>query len=104
MPRTSMHRQVVYPFELAKDSETSILSDIDFDECTIIGPAVLIVLNDTSITNCIFESRDIFWPLVVGRNYYGGIGVERCNFTKCRFVRMGLAVPEGMIEQFQRGL
>lgn len=103
-PRTrsqTRSREVIYIYELAREHEDDIVEDIAFEDCSIIGPVVLIVLDDVSLVGNHFQSPHVVWPpLDAERPYFGAIGVQRCDFRNCRFERVGLAGPKRFTEMF----
>jgi hypothetical protein len=84
-----------------------VISDVRFEQCQIIGPAVLAVLDKVSFLHSAFDAPDasaLFWPLPPEREIVmGAIGVQRVEFFACQFSKIGLAVPEDRMEQFLQG-
>jgi hypothetical protein len=86
---------------------TSMLDGYEFSNCRIIGPAVLIPLDDVTIAHCSWDAPDfdaIYWEVPPERNYVvGAVGVTRCTFSNCRFEQVGLAGPPALRAQMERG-
>lgn len=98
-------RQLVRIADLAVTDD--VIQDVRFENCQIVGPAVLAPLEDTTINGCSFDSQgplELFWLIPPTReSVIGAIGLVRVEFFACRFQRIGLAVPEAHAEQFLRG-
>ena len=69
-----------------------------FENCLIVGPAVMLVLGGTTISGCDLggDAVALFWlvepedrPSVLG-----AIGARNCEFLGCRFENVGLAGTE----------
>jgi hypothetical protein len=75
-----------------------IISDALFSECTIVGPAVLLVMDNTvQLENNAFAAtsmKQVFWELPGWRRgVIGAIGLTNCRFENCEMVRIGIAGP-----------
>jgi hypothetical protein len=86
---------------------TSTLEGYEFSNCRIIGPAVLVPLENVSIVGSTWNAPGfdaIFWevpptrPVVVG-----AVGIVRCTFSNCTFEQVGIAGPPEAREQLERG-
>lgn len=78
--------------------DSGIISDALFSECTIVGPAVLLVMDNTvRLENNAFAAismDQVFWELPESRReVIGAIGLTNCRFEKCEMVRIGIAGP-----------
>jgi len=72
---------------------TPNLEGLTFQNCRIIGPAVLVPQN-SSFLHCGWDGDldAIFWELPPTRTYIvGGVGVTNCTFSACTFTMIGLA-------------
>jgi hypothetical protein len=67
-----------------------VLARVTFENCEIIGPAVLMPRN-CDFRGCQFDGPRILWTIEPGRYYIGAIAVDECLFDRCRFRRVGLA-------------
>jgi hypothetical protein len=99
-------REVFYPYEASRASTNTnnMLDGHNFLDCTIVGPAVLLLLHDCSFSECRFESPQVVWPLDTGRAYFGAIGMQNCSFTNCRFERIGIGVDRATADKFTEAL
>jgi hypothetical protein len=61
-----------------------------FDSCTLIGPAVLIVMGGTQFRGNRIDRRSL-WVIELHRPYMGALGVEYCLFENCTFESVGIA-------------
>lgn len=86
---------------------SDLLEGLTFENCQIIGPAVLALLDGNQIVNCGFEGtlEGIIWEVPESREQvYGAIGVRNCLFSGCQFTRIGLAAPPAVADQVRRAL
>jgi hypothetical protein len=78
-----------------------------FENCQILGPAVLAPLGRTTISHSGFDGdvfEDFAWPVPDERQQLiGAVAVVDCEFFKCRFVQIGIAFPESLHEQLRSG-
>ena len=85
---------------------TSLLEDLEFTNCRIIGPAVLALLGGVTIAHCGWDAPGIdavFWEVPPERGVVvGAVGVARCTFSNCRFEGVGIAGPRELREQLER--
>jgi hypothetical protein len=97
--------EVVRIAELTVNS--SVLEDLQFSNCRIIGPAVLVLLGDVTIVHCSWDAPGIdavFWEVPPERNFVvGAVGVARCTFSNCRFEQIGIAGPPELRTALERG-
>jgi hypothetical protein len=78
-----------------------------FEGCDIIGPAVLAILNNVTITYNQFDGDlgAIIWEVPISRErVIGAIGVQNCTFNRCRFIRIGLAGPPEFISKLRAAI
>lgn len=79
-----------------------------FENCQIIGPAVIVPLDGTSISHCSWDAPGpdaILWLVPRERSFViGAIGVIACEFFKCKFVSVGIAVTADDEDRFRRAL
>lgn len=81
-----------------------VLRDMEFEGCTIMGPAVLVPLRGVEIGDCRFDAGPdrLFWT-TPGQPPAGGIGLENCAFRTCRFENVGLGGTPESIRQLMKG-
>lgn len=96
--------EVVVIHNLAVTSQ--VISNKDFSNCTIVGPAFILVQDNNTITNCKFESHDVLIKTDdLGVNQvFGAIAVEGCTFAGCRFEKINLLVPGNIYRAFHETL
>jgi hypothetical protein len=96
---------VVRITELA--TTTDVLDGLSFYNCSIVGPAVLVILDGTNLCDCGFEGDldAISWELPASKErIIGGIGLRSCTFEGCKFGRIGIAGNETVISQLRSAL
>lgn len=86
---------------------TDLLEDLRFENCTIIGPAVIAVLEENTLAHNSFSApglNELFWLVPPDRpSVVGAIGVRRTEFYSCNFQRVGLAGPPELLEALRAG-
>lgn len=86
---------------------TSMIEDLEFSNCRIIGPAVLAFLSDVTATHCTWNAPSleaVFWEVPPERGpVVGVVGVNRCVFSNCVFENIGVAGPPEMRAVFEEG-
>jgi hypothetical protein len=82
-----------------------VVRDVEFEGCTIVGPAVLLPRADVTIGDCRFDAElpGLFWTVSPGATASGGIGLENCVFRGCRFERVGLGGTPEEVRQLMKG-
>jgi hypothetical protein len=75
-----------------------IVEDEEFENCTFVGPAVLMFIGGVNFYNNHLDS-DALWVVDTERGYQGAIAVRECSFTGCTFVNVGLATDEAFVRQ-----
>lgn len=84
---------------------TVVLKGLTFQNCRIIGPAVLVPLGEGSMNHCTFDVEQggtdaIFWEITPDREYVvGAVALVDCHFSSCTFVSIGLAGPRDLREK-----
>jgi hypothetical protein len=84
-----------------------LLDGFEFDNCTVLGPAVLAVLDNVTMTYNSFEGdfSSILWEVPVSRTMViGAIGIRNSAFKNCRFEGVGLAGPPELGAALRKGL
>jgi hypothetical protein len=84
----------------------SRLFDVEADRCQILGPAVILLGDDIRMSGNTWDHAGggidaLIWDVPDGRTVaLGGLRLERCTFTNCRFVNVGIAGHRGDITRF----
>lgn len=71
---------------------SDVIQDVTFENCSIIGPAV-VVLQDSTLTNCVFNgtAEELFWDVGDRRSVLGVVAMVRCTIVGSSFQRIGFA-------------
>lgn len=89
------------------DVETGLVEDVQFEDCRIFGPAVLVFLEDVSLIGCSFDTRgwsDLAWIIAPSRTgLAGGVAVKSASFRRCQFIGIGLAIAEAQQDEMRAG-
>ena len=84
------------------------IEDVTFENCVIMGPAVLLPLEGVVFNECGFDAPGaewIIWRIDAGRpGVTGAIGLNRCEFHSCRFVGIGIAANDEFYQQAIAGI
>lgn len=84
-----------------------VIRGLEFTNRLVVGPAVIVPLGATSFVNSGFDGDQgsLLWELSPQRqSILGAIGIEDCNFTGCRFTRIGLAGPPELVSRLRTTL
>ncbi len=87
---------------------TVVLEGLTFQNCRIIGPAVLVPLGSGSMQHCGFDVEQggvdaIFWEIPPDREYVvGAVGLINCHFSSCTFVSIGIAGTPELRQELER--
>jgi hypothetical protein len=85
-----------------------VISDHEFENCLIHGPAILAPQQRTAITGCSMGGQldEFLWilPQSSSGRVVGAIAVVNCIFSGCRFEGIGFTGPPDFLETFRRGL
>ena len=83
------------------------LRDRTFEDCDIVGPAVLMTLPNCKLQECHwdrpggFPEEVLYWYKPSYRNnvmLFGSIILENCVFRRCRFLLTGIAASDEMLK------
>jgi hypothetical protein len=78
-----------------------------FEDCHVMGPAVIVVQGDFSLVENEIEGEpDAFlWDISPGRErVFGAILVKDCTFEGCDFTNVGIAGPPEVIVRIRESL
>lgn len=73
---------------------TNTLEGVEFSNCQIVGPAILVPMGACSFVSCTWPGSvsAIFWEIPAERTHViGAVAAMDCIFSGCRFVEVGLA-------------
>ncbi len=107
MPRLKYSHETLRMPELADAVEgPDVIDGYTFVECELIGPAVLALLGGVTIAHSTFEAHpdELFLELGEPRMLYGVIGLLNCEFTRCKFARIGFVGSAETIEAFRQSV
>ena len=82
-----------------------VIDGITFENCEIHGPAVVVLMGETKMTDCHWsgDADAIIWPSH-GRTYVvGAIGLNDCTISGCEFYRVGILVPDDQMDAVRSG-
>ena len=77
----------------------SLVEDRKFEDCEILGPAVLAPLNSVHFLNSSFDGTfgGIFREVPEGQLLVGVIGLQRVVFDRCKFTNIGIVATHEFI-------
>ncbi len=112
MARPPLRGDQTYRNEVIRIAEltvnSSLLEDLEFSNCRIIGPAILALLNNVTLAGCGWEGPGldaIFWEVSPERGpVIGAVGVKNCTFSNCTFEQVGVAGPPDLRPLFEAGM
>jgi len=95
-----------YRDQIVRLADLAMVSDIivgqTFENCVLVGPAVVALLGATHFSNNTFDVPDVasaLWSVPEGQQVIvGAVGLQDCNIVNCRWQRIGLAVLPGQRE------
>jgi hypothetical protein len=97
-------REVRLADELAPGS--NLLEDRVYEDCLILGPAVLGLVDTWELTDCTFSGpwEEVFW-VAPEKAIQGPIALRNVAFRRCTFApHIGIIGPQEVIEQVGRDL
>lgn len=82
-----------------------VLTELTFENCEIVGPAVVVLLGDTKVTDCHWtgDPDAVLWPAHGREQVVGAIGLRDCTITGCQFFRVGMLVPDDQLPIVRAG-
>lgn len=102
---SELRNEVVRISELTVNSVT--LEGLTFQNCKILGPAVLLLLGRTTLVHSTFDAPNaeaLFWEIPPSRALVvGAVSAVDCTFSACRFEAIGLGGPPEMRAVIQQG-
>lgn len=90
----------IFESEVVRLADLALVNDVldgyEFRDCLLLGPAIVVPMGETSISNSMFngEIDALFWLVETGRELIvGAIGLHNCVIDGCSFQRVGFAGP-----------
>ncbi|MEX0659194.1 MAG: hypothetical protein WD080_08675 [Egibacteraceae bacterium] len=84
-----------------------LIEGVEFVNCTIVGPAVIVLVEGVSIINCGWDAPDwdaLVWTIPDARELIvGAVGLKNCTFSSCQFRNIGLGVKESDVPDVRAG-
>jgi hypothetical protein len=82
-----------------------VLERLTFENCDVVGPAVIVLLGKTQVTECRWtgEPEAVLWPAHGREQVVGAIGLRNCLITGCRFHRVGILVTDDQAPAIRAG-
>jgi len=92
--------------DLLDPAGAPVIQHRQFENCEIVGPAVFALLsgnkfNGGSFSGAPNDPESMLWPLPVDSVKVGAVGVADAAFDNCRFLGIGLAAPDAMLQKFR---
>jgi hypothetical protein len=83
-----------------------VIEGMTFENCNIIGPAVIAFLPPGELRNSGFDGDEegLLWDVGERQHIIGAIGLSGCTIVGCRFQRIGIVVRAADREFIRRGL
>lgn len=100
VPANRHENQIIRVADLVVTKMPPLLVDQAFINCQLIGPAVLMVLDDNTFEEFGLEGPGALWQLDDGREYIGGIGLQGCLIRQCKLTGIGLAGNAVFVQKF----
>ena len=82
------------------------IKDRRFENCLILGPAVVIPTGGGVISDCEFDGslEETIWEIPENVGRIGAIGLDNTDFISCRFQGVGFAGPAEFVRYFSDSL
>jgi hypothetical protein len=99
------HQQVVRLYEaITSRSGPSLIQSVNFEDCDVYGPAVLVLTQDVTLDSCTFEAPPdvLFIEGQEGRPYVGVIGLQNVRFYGCRLHNIAFLGPRALLNEFSQ--
>lgn len=83
---------------------SSVVRDQHFEDCLILGPAIVALTGNGTLDNCSFEgdADAILWEISPTRPaVIGVIELANCDFHRCKFQGVGFAGPAEFVQKFR---
>jgi hypothetical protein len=100
-------QQVVRLHEaITSRSGPTLIQRVNFEDCDVYGPAVLILTNNVTLESCTFDAPPeiLFIEGQEGRPYVGVIGLENVRFHECRMHNIAFLGPKALLNEFRQQL
>jgi hypothetical protein len=77
-----------------------MITRCQFENCELLGPAVLLIVGGVTVENSSFDGPGTFLTVDTDREYFGMIGVRDTKFINCVFRNVGIAAGQDTINEF----
>ena len=96
--------QTVWLCDLVRES--ILLDGVTFENCHILGPAVLVPFENDSFVRTTFQADsspdDVLWEVPPTRKaLIGAIPMRNCRMVSCKTTNVGFAGPKKSIDKFK---
>lgn len=113
---THIKKRTVYIADFAREVaglrwRDAVLRERIFEDCYIVGPAVLQPMNTGEVEGYVFVGDDTWWeegtkdafwsPAEWSGPYTGIVGTEDCVFRNCRFRQVGILFQEQELKELR---
>lgn len=77
----------------------SMIVDTEYEDCLILGPAILASLEGGSVSGCTFDAdpERLFLEVPIGKTMVGVVGLRNVDFRRCRFQNVGFVATEQQV-------
>jgi hypothetical protein len=98
------HREVIRLAEVA--DRNSLIEDMEFDDCELLGPAIVAPLDHVEIDGASFDAPPdaLLIEVAEDRLVVGVIGLRRVKIHNCRIRNVGIIGTPASIAEFRSGL
>lgn len=100
-----LHGETIRLCDFVVAGEKPIIEGKTFEECTLLGPAMVYLFGVSTVHNCSFDGGmdSLFIEVEADRVVIGVIGLKDCVFRKCRFRGIGVIGPSDLIKRWREG-
>lgn len=98
-----------YRNQLVRLSDLTVVRDViegvTFENCQIVGPAVVVLLDGITMSGCNFEgdAESVVWPIGSRSRVMGAVGLKDCTIVGCQFQRIGIAIRDDQMDAMRVG-
>lgn len=102
-PGSYLRNEKILICELASDKP--VVKDKTFEDCELIGPAMIFLTGSTFMVNSSFEGSFEKTVLILREKRWlmGVVAFEDCIFKRCKFLKVGIIASPGQEEKYRKG-